>query len=105
MNKEFYNECLQHFNEPILSLGELVRCIGYAEDESDCYLLYRGTYPDTKVKWHSMCGGYTFLNRLKGQNYTKLESGEGCDDLTRLDSHLELNGCPKEEVFNFVNKR
>lgn len=93
--------CRDHFNEPVLMMFELARLIGYAEDESDCYLIVK--YPDRGVVWHSAVGGYTFLDRLKGQGfvvptYPEFE-GEGWDDLIRLDNMLALNGVPKEKEF------
>jgi hypothetical protein len=38
-NKELIEEARMHFNEPILIGFELCRCVGYAEDDDDCYLV------------------------------------------------------------------
>lgn len=96
MTDELHREVAEHFNEPMLAGFDLVRCIGYGEDDSDCYVIYRR--PGGEVIWHTMVGGYTFLSRLKGQGYARSTSGEDWDDLFRLDHMLALNGCPKEAV-------
>ena len=89
--------CEQHFNEPILSGSEVVRLIGYAETAVDCYLICSSM--DRGIYWNTAVGGYTFLDRLKGQGYVRSTGGEDWDDLTRLDSLLQLNGAPKVEKF------
>jgi hypothetical protein len=84
-----------HFNEPVLTMFTLTRLIGYGEDDDDCYLIlvdpYRGT-----VK-HTCVGGYTFLDRLRGQG----AAGEFgvWDDFKRLDSLLANNGVPAADEF------
>jgi hypothetical protein len=101
---EFLEMVQQHFNEPMLSMFSVVRCIGYAEDADDCYIIYRhqGRHDGPllgEVGWHSMVGGYTFLDRLKGQGHVKAHTSEDWDDLVRLDNLLALNGTPKEDAF------
>lgn len=96
-SSELHAMALAHFNEPIIAMARVVRLIGYGEDERDCYLICREMYG--KTVWHTCVGGYTFLDRLKGQGYVKAPNGEGWDDLTRLDSVLAINGCPHEAEF------
>lgn len=88
--------CRDHFNEPMLSSFEVVRCIGYGEDEHDCYviMLHRGG----KRTWHTCVGGYIFLDALRGQDHIITGVNE-YDDLGRLDSMLSLNGAPKQDEF------
>lgn len=99
--KDIYEMCLEHFNEPVLMMFELARLIGYAEDADDCYLVVK--YPRRGVVRHTAVGGYTFLDRLKGQNHVVPThpsfEGEVWDDLIRLDMLLEMNGVPREEKF------
>jgi hypothetical protein len=93
-----FQEAKQHFNEPILIGFDLCRCVGYAEDDDDCYLMIRD--PRRGLIWHTFVGGYVYLDSLKGQNRCSSSStGEEWDDFTRLDSLLELNGAPKEAEF------
>ena len=94
--------CLDHFNEPILVDLKIARLIGYAEDEYDCYLILK--YPDDKgVVWHSAVGGYTLLDRLKGQDEFVPKhhdfDDEVWDDFKRLDSLLTIRGVHKEKSF------
>ena len=96
-NKDLYEMCLAHFNEPMLASFDLVRCIGYGETAVDGYIIARGQLGETH--WLTCVGGYTFLDRLKGQRYVLSTLGEHCDDLTRLDRLLALNGCPQETEF------
>jgi hypothetical protein len=87
--------CRDHFNEPFLLCGEVARCIGYGEDERDCYIITRRR--DGEVVWATCVGGYVWLDRLKGQGYVKAHNGEDWDDLTRLE--IELRRCPREPEF------
>lgn len=96
-SRELYDLALCHFNEPMLSMGEVVRLIGYGETAIDCYFIV--AKPRSVVAWLTCVGGYTFLDRLKGQGYVKSTSGEDWDDLYRLDSMLTHGGCPKAETF------
>lgn len=110
MHTGLYNMCLSHFNEPVL-VDKIGRCIGYAEDEQDCYIIiaYPGDWDkefnkrESKIVWHTCVGGYIWLHRLKGQNlvYPNYPSyvGEIWDDFERLDMQLSLNGCPKQKEF------
>ena len=97
-------EIREHFNEVMLSHGELGRCIGYGEDNMDCYIIVmkeRG-----QVIWNTCVGGYTWLTPLKGANAVRSKyTDEVWDDYTRLDSQLELNGAPKQETFKVVIER
>lgn len=83
--------CRDHFNEPVLLHTELGRCIGYAEDERDCYIIVKSA--DGHVYWHTCVGGYVWLDRLKGQD----PAGDW-DDFVRVDRDLE-HRCPKEKEF------
>jgi hypothetical protein len=91
-SKELHQMCLDHFNEPMISFGELVRCIGYGETARDCYILVRKQ--GGQVIWNTCVGGYVFLDSLRGNNV----AGDW-DDLRRLDSELHGAGAPKEEKF------
>ena len=93
-SEELFNLAKAHFNEPMISGWEVVRCIGYGETGVDCYIICRRARGE--VFWNTCVGGYTFLDRLKGQGYVRSTSGEDWDDLTRLDSSLRLNGCELE---------
>ena len=88
--------CKEHFNEPIIISGKLARLIGYSETNIDCYLICS---IEGKIIYHTAVGGYTFLNRLKGQNYVKAHNGEDWDDFFRLNNELEYNGAPKAPAF------
>jgi len=91
-SQELLDMCRAHFNEPIIASFDLMRCIGYGETGVDCYVIAKGR--GGKVVWLTCVGGYTFLDRLKGQ-----ERGGVWDDFTRLDSLLGYNGAPKEDEF------
>ena len=95
--QDLYEMCLAHFNEPMLASFDLVRCIGYGETAVDCYIISIGR--SGKAIWLTCDGGYTFLDRLKGQDNGITTSGERYDDFTRLDNLLELNGSPRADVF------
>ena len=99
MQENLYNEVLRHHNEPVLICFELGRIVGYAEDLDDCYMIVKFPRKDKPV-WLSMCGGYTYLLALKGQNSIVIDGVEW-DDFIRLDNLLTLNGVPKEE-FTFT---
>lgn len=97
-NAELREEALAHFNEPILVMFDLCRCVGYAEDDKDCYLVVR--HPREGLIWHTFVGGYTYLDCLKGRNHQKSRlTSEEWDDFTQLDSLLALNGAPREPKF------
>lgn len=89
--------CREHFNEPMLSCEEVARCIGYGEDESDCYIITRRR--DGSIIWNTCVGGYIWLRCLKGQGYVRSTSGEDWDDYFRLDNVLQINRCPREPEF------
>lgn len=104
-----HDEVRSHFNEPVLVSFHLARIIGYAETGADSYLIV--AQPEnangrwrSHVYWHTMVGGYVYLDRLKGQNYVKSQEGEDWDDLFRLDKLLHYNGCPKMEEFQIILK-
>jgi hypothetical protein len=97
MQKHLFQEAKQHFNEPILIGFDLCRCVGYAEDDDDCYLIIRD--PREGLVWHTFVGGYVYLDSLKGKDPAESPTGEKWDDFTRLDSLLALNGAPPEEKF------
>jgi hypothetical protein len=102
MNKERREMALQHFNEPMLSSFSVVRCIGYAEDEKDCYIIVRYPRIENSVVWLTCVGGYMFLDRLKGQQEIRNageDRNETWDDFWRLDHWLGLNGAPQEPMF------
>lgn len=89
--------CKKHFNEPIIVSSEVVRLIGYGETAVDCYLICSSM--DRGIFWCTAVGGYTFLDRLKGQGYVKSTTGDDWDDFYRLNNMLELNGAPKVSSF------
>ena len=98
MNKpqetKYYEEVLSHFNEPfITAMGEIARCIGYAEDKMDCYIIYK--LYDGTVRYHTMVGGYIFLQILEKQNVEISFNGAIWNDLTRIQHLL----CPPEKEF------
>lgn len=100
---ELEAEVRSHFNEPMLAGYELGRCVGYAEDEDDCYIIVqfpRGSRRETV--WNTMVGGYTWLSPLRDQGVVYAYNGEIWNDLFRLDSSLALNGCPKRTAFEAV---
>jgi hypothetical protein len=92
LTQEYFDEVKAHFNEPILIWSTLCRCVGYAEDEWDCYIIVDEI--GGRRGYVSLVGGFIYLDRLKGQG----EGGEW-DDLKRLDLLLELNGAPKVNEF------
>lgn len=90
--------CLDHFNEPIIVGFDIVRLVGYAEDDDDCYLIIN--YPNpVRTIYHTCVGGYQWLDRLKGQCLVISNSGERWDDFYRIDNLLQLNGAPKVDEF------
>lgn len=101
MNQDFLEEIKRHFNEPVLMSFDLARVIGYGEDDEDCYIIV--LYPRRGIGRCTMVGGYTFLDRLKGQNHVRSTSGEDWDDFTRLDTLLQLNGALRAEEFLIEN--
>lgn len=96
-NNNLHQMCLTHFNEPMLAHGALVRCIGYGETAVDCYIIAQKLHGE--IVWLTCVGGYTFLDRLKGQGYVRSTGGEDWDDFTRLEGDLQLNGAPKQSQF------
>lgn len=104
-SKELHDMARAHFNEPMIWNHELARCVGYGETAVDCYVIIRRSESGCekgKLFWVTCVGGYTWLDRLKGQGYVKSVSGEDWDDLFRLDSDLKHNGCPREPEFILV---
>jgi hypothetical protein len=97
MQEDLLQEARDHFNEPILVGFDLCRCVGYAEDDEDCYLIVN--VPRRGLVWHTFVGGYTYLTILKSQD----KCGEW-NDFTRLDSLLELNGIPKVKEMIILNE-
>ena len=97
MQENLYQEAKQHFNEPILIGFDLCRCIGYGEDDEDCYLIVQ--HPHQGKIWCTFVGGYVYLDCLKQQGCITSTQGEQWSDYTRLDTLLELNGAPKQEEF------
>jgi hypothetical protein len=98
-NKELYDMCLSHFNEPFISTTVIARCIGYAEDDFDCYIMTK--HLGGKIEYNTCVGGYTWLTGLKKQGVTLANNGEIWDDLYRLDQVLQFNGCERENKFQF----
>jgi len=101
MQENLYREALLHFNEPILLSFELGRCVGYAEDEDDCYLMVKMPYGRRHgmVK-HTFVGGYIYLDCLKTRGVVQsLHTDEVWTDFSRLDSLLQLNGASREAAF------
>ncbi len=100
MENQLLEEVKKHFNEPIICGFEIGRVYGYAEDEQDCYIIVKFPNGARRDKvYHTMVGGYTFLNLLSQQGYVRSTGGEDWTDLTRLDSALEFDGCPKIKDF------
>lgn len=88
---ELKRECEQHFNEIMISFGEIARCVGFGEDDRDCYILCRKR--DGKIHWNTMVGGYQFLDALRGSvivkpTHPKFE-GEVWSDYSRLETHCQ----------------
>src|SRR5690242_1283006 len=103
LNIEFLEEAKLHFNEPVLIGFNVCRIIGYAEDESDCYLIVQHSRDGTpthdgngRISWCTFVGGYTYLTCLKTERQIVPKhpafEGEVWSDYSRLDSLLELNG-------------
>lgn len=94
-------EIRARFNQPVLTDFSIGRIVGYAEDSCDCYIIIQYTRPTPYRErvYHTMVGGYYWLDRLKGQNLVISNSGEEWDDYYRIDNMLELNGAPKEKEF------
>lgn len=101
---QYEAEVRSRFNEPVLTTRlEVARCIGYAEDDCDCYIILR--YPTKggtpRVVWSTMVGGYYWLTALQAQNRHKHE-GQLWHDLRRLDEDLSRNGVAREDVFKVI---
>ena len=104
MQTQLFDEAQMHFNEPILLGFNLGRCVGYGEDDDDCYLIVK--FPDRpSYTRHTFVGGYTYLDCLKTQNLVTATNGEVWSDFTRLDNLLELNGASKESEMVLENFR
>jgi hypothetical protein len=91
---DIYQECLDHFNEPVIAGLSVARLIGYAETAVDCYYILRE--PQKGVYWHTAVGGVIFLSCLSGNNAFHHPSEGRVDDLVRLDKWLEFSGVPKD---------
>lgn len=101
-SRELHEMALAHFNEPMLTYYGLARCVGYAETAVDCYIIAHAPQTeseDERLVWLTCVGGYTWLDRLKGQGYVKADNGEDWDDLTRLSGDLTRAGAPPADVF------
>lgn len=98
--QDLHDESLALFNMPVISGLEIVRLIGYAETDCDCYYIMMSR--QGKEFWHSCVGGMYPLTNLKGQNYVKAWNGDDWDDIVRIDHVLELNGCVKQAQFKVV---
>lgn len=94
-------EVRKHFNEPVLLGFDVGRIIGYAEDDRDCYMIVQHPFQlqGGGIVWHTMVGGYIYLDKLKEQGVTLASNGETWTDYWRLDNLLELNGAPKATEF------
>ena len=90
-------EFKKHFNEPVLIGLEVMRVIGYSEDDMDCYLMVQDV--KGRILHHTAVGGYIFLDELKNQGHVKAHNGEDWDDLSRLDSWLTCGKAPKQDEF------
>jgi hypothetical protein len=55
VNTKLHNLAVAHFNEPIISFEEVVRLIGYAEDERDCYFITQRMHGE--IRWNTCVGG------------------------------------------------
>jgi hypothetical protein len=100
VNTKLHNLAVAHFNEPIISFEEVVRLIGYAEDERDCYFITQRMHGE--IRWNTCVGGYVFLDRLAGQGRVVPSASDAAgvwDDLWRLDNTLHLNGAPRQGKF------
>ena len=97
---DIYQECLAHFNEPVIVGLSVARLLGYAETAVDCYYILQE--PQREAYWHTAVGGVIFLSPLSGNNAFRLSSGDQVDDLVRLDKWLELAGVPREAGFRLV---
>jgi len=65
---ELEMEVRAHFNEPMLSGWEIGRCVGYAEDESDNYIIISFPNGSKRSKvWATLVGGYTWLSSLRNK--------------------------------------
>lgn len=99
-------EVRSHFNEPMLCGFDLGRCVGYAEDEMDNYIII--AFPNGSRRpriWNTLVGGYTWLSALRNEGIVHAHNGEIWNDLYRLDSSLELDGCPKMDSFEVVYRQ
>jgi hypothetical protein len=100
-SEDLKKEVESHFNEVMLSHSRLGRCIGYAEDDTDCYIIV--LFERRKIVWHTMVGGYTWLKCLEQQNVIKIKDTDKIwNDYSRLDSLLSLNEAPKQDKFLVV---
>lgn len=77
MNEKFMKECKKVFNHiGLLYDTDIVRLIGYAEDDDDCYYLV--LQPDFlgkhKVVWASMVGAFESLKNCHYPRYKQLEN-------------------------------
>jgi hypothetical protein len=76
MSHKYMEECLSHFNEiGILNDSDIVRLVGYAEDEDDVY--YVVAYPSfvcdsPKIVYSSMVGSWETLKGIYSR-YDRLE--------------------------------
>lgn len=97
------DEVIEHFNEPVLAYDNLVRLIGFGEDESDYY--YICVHVGGETVWYTAVGGMFYLNRLKGQGFVTNIDGKEWDDFLRLDSFLSLNSAPKVDEMLIVSEK
>ena len=97
---DIYQECLDHFNEPVIVGLSVARLIGYAEGALGCYYIVHE--PRREPYWQTVAGGVILLGPLTGNNGHRSSSGERIDDLVRLGRWLELSGVPKEAGFRLA---
>ncbi len=96
-----YDDAIAHFNEPVIDIFDVVRLIGWGQDDDDCYFIFAAR--NGRIYRSSAVGGFIPLDRLRNQQTPDgirhaLES-PARDDFEQLDKWLALNGAPRSGTF------
>ena len=96
-----YLDALKHFNEPVIDMFEVVRLIGWGQDEHDSYFIY--LHRGGEISRSSTVGGFIPLDRLGDQDTPDgirhaLEN-PARNDFEQLNKWLTLNGAPEADGF------
>lgn len=92
---------MKHFNQPVIVMFEVVRLIGWGQDEDDAYFIFR--YRGGHIERSSVVGGFIPLTALQTQDtpdgIRHAMEDPARNDFHQLDKWLHFNGAPKADAF------